>query len=109
MAAALAISCCCLSPGAQYLSAKHPWAGQVLSVVGVFCYLCFFSSIFSQYWKGGFAAVGTWCGALCIAAMIVGCCLVCQLCCLGAVAMGMVSKETASMGTGGVTMGLGGK
>jgi len=103
LVATLVVSCFCISPGAQYLSTKHAKAGAALSCfntfipIGVFVYLFFFTTVPTDYWKGGFASVGAWCGGLCIYAIILGLCLSCQLCFMVAVATGMYTGDKTSM------------
>lgn len=98
---ALLGSCCCVMPIAQNLaqmkdSTMTNVAGYVLSfvalVVPVFALLdvLLYSSLFSDQWKKGVSSLGTWCGILCLWAVVASGCAIIQLCHLAAYSMGKV-------------------
>lgn len=97
---ALLVSCCCISPASQHFSQRESstmkaigWALSITSILiatGALIYVTLWSSIFKDYWAGGFTQVGAWCGVLCLWAILACCCGALQLCYLGAFSLGMV-------------------
>jgi len=91
---------CCFPPCAGYLMTQgYEKASGALSccstiiTIGAFVYVFFFTTIISDYSKGGFAAVGWWCGGLCIVTIIVAVLMCCLLCYQGAVYSGMIARS----------------
>lgn len=102
-------SCCCIMPIAQNLaqmkdSMATNVAGYVLSLVAllvpIFALLdvIVWSSLFSDHWKHGFSALGSWCGMLCLMAFVAGSCAVIQVCHLIAYALGKVGPLNVPSG-----------
>lgn len=77
-------------------------AAAVLIPIAVFCYVAFFSSILLEFWKGGFTAVGTWCGTLCIWAVLACCCGSLQACFMFVMARGFNLLLNGRVGARGV-------
>merc|ERR1719409_1721036 len=92
MARVVQVVLCLCSVLAAAADQGHALRGARVTI-GVFVYVCFFTTLISEFKNGGFSSVGAWCAGLCIATIIVALLLCCQLCYFGAVYSGMYSPS----------------